>query len=483
VASRPLHIRLSHHLRLRAIPRTVYDELIERLTLPNPKYLENARMGRWNRGVPRVLKFFDRVSKGGLILPRGYLRQLILLCRSRQVPYEIEDLRRTCDPVEMTFHGDLKPFQAEAVDAMMKRDFGTLNAPTGSGKTVMGLAMIAGRGQPALVVVHTRDLAVQWMERIEEFLGIPMEEIGFIGGGKVRMGDRVTVAMVQTLYKCAEDVAPDVGFLLVDECHRCPSRTFTEAVTCFGSRYMLGLSATPWRRDKLSRLIFWHLGDVHHEIEQHRLVASGDVLAADVIFRETDFKPYFDPVNDYSRMLSELTADDQRNRMIAADVAKEAGDAGNGVCLVLSDRKKHCETLASLIRYKHSTDCDMLTGDLSNEARRQVVDRLNRGKIRILVATGQLVGEGFDCPGLSTLFLATPIRFSGRVLQYLGRVLRPAPGKAVARVFDYVDVHVAVLAAAARARRRVYGIDDGPGSAGDDGLRALRGLPQIRSGA
>ena len=455
-----LRIVLSRHLRLRDIPQEIYEIVVERLTLANPKYLENARMGRWNRGVPKTLKLFHRLPKGGLVLPRGYLRQLILLCRRHGARYDLEDKRRTLPPVDLKFTGELKPFQQQAVDAMAPRDFGTLSAPTGSGKTVMALALIAARRQPTLVVVHTRDLAHQWMARMETFFGLDAEAVGFIGGGKVRMGSAVTVAMVQTLYKRAAEVARRVGFLVVDECHRCPSRTFTEAVTEFDARYMLGLSATPWRRDKLSQLIFWHLGDVHHEINRQRLVQSGDVLSAEVIFRNTDFKPYFDPVRDYSRMLSELTADDARNRLIAADVARQAAEQHGGVCLVLSDRKKHCENLQALIHFKHGIQCDRLTGDLAAEARRQVVERLQKGEIGVLVATGQLIGEGFDCPNLSTLFLATPIRFSGRVLQYLGRVLRPAPEKKRARVFDYVDVNVDVLVAAARARQRVYGIED-----------------------
>jgi superfamily II DNA or RNA helicase len=269
------------------------------------------------------------------------------------------------------------------------------------------------------------------------------------------MGEKMTVALVQTLYKCAEDVSKHIGFLIVDECHRCPSRTFTEAVTEFDSRYMLGLSATPFRRDNLSRLIFWHLGDVHHKIDQSRLVESGDILAAEVIVRETDFKPYFDPVNEYSKMLSELVSDDRRNRLIASDIEKEVHN-NDGVCLVLSDRKKHCETLQALLRYRYKISSELLTGDLSGSERRAVLDRLDQGDVKVLIATGQLIGEGFDRKDLSPLFLATPIKFRGRVLQYLGRVLRPAPGKRIARVYDYVDVHVDVLKAAARARQKTY---------------------------
>jgi superfamily II DNA or RNA helicase len=450
-----LKIILTNNLRLYNIPSEIRTRLMETLTFFNPKWMENERMGRWNRGTPKMLKFYDKVRGGGLWIPRGYMRQLLLMCRQKGITHEVNDQRRTLEPIDFHFDGLLKPFQQMAVNSMMSKDFGTLSAPTGSGKTVMALYIMARRKQPCLIVVHTKDLAFQWMERIEKFLGIPKDLVGFIGGGKINMGEKMTVALVQTLYKCAEEVSKNVGFLVVDECHRCPSRTFTEAVIEFDSRYMLGLSATPYRRDNLSRLIFWYLGDVHYRIDQNRLVRTGDVLAAEVIVRETKFKPYYDPVNEYSKMMSELTQDDDRNRLIASDIAKEA-EHNDGVCLVLSDRKKHCETLQSILRFKYKIPAGLLIGDLSAAERREVLDCLDKGEIKVLIATGQLIGEGFDRSDLSPLFLVTPIKFSGRVLQYLGRVLRPAPGKKKARVYDYVDIHVDVLKAMARARQRTY---------------------------
>ncbi len=397
-------ITITNRLSLAAVPPALRQMLIEKLEFPNPKWLENERMGRWNRGTPPRLKFYGKAGSDGLWIPRGCLRQLILECRRTGVDYCIEDRRRRLPPVDFDFHGLLRPFQQAAVAQMLARDFGTLNAPTGSGKTVMALAMVARRRQPALIVVHTKELAAQWVERIETFLGIPPDACGLIAGGRSRIGERVTVALVQSLYKCAEEAAARTGFVVVDECHRCPSRTFTEAVTGFDSLYML---------------------------------------------------PYHDPVAEYSRMLAELTADTERNLLIAGDVAQEAA-ATSGVCLVLSDRKAHCENLQTLLRLRFKVESDLLTGDLAMVERQRVIERLNAGQLRVVIATGQLVGEGFDSSRLSTLFLATPIRFSGRVLQYLGRVLRPAPGKEKARVFDYVDVQVDTLVHAARARQRVY---------------------------
>lgn len=450
-----LTLTLAHNLRLKGLPPELKQALMEKLEFPNPKWLENERMGRWNRGTPRVLKFYDKVGADGLWIPRGCLRQVVLMCRRMEIDYRIEDRRRSLPPVDFDFRGELRAFQKAAVEQMLARDFGTLNAPTGSGKTVMALYMVARRRQPALVIVHTRDLAAQWVERIEAFLGIPPEECGMIAGGRVKIGARISVALVQSLYKCAEEASRHIGFVVADECHRCPSRTFTEAVVHFDARFMLGLSATPWRRDNLSRLIFWHLGDVHHEVDRAGLVAAGEVLPAEVVLRATRFKPFHDPVNEYSQMLSELTGDTERNLLIAQDVADEVRERP-GIALVLSDRRAHCENLQALLRYRFKVDSELMTGEMPLLERRGVVERMNAGQVRVVIATGQLIGEGFDCRGLSTLFLATPIRFSGRVLQYLGRVLRPAPGKQKARVFDYVDVEVETLVRAASARQRVY---------------------------
>jgi superfamily II DNA or RNA helicase len=417
----PVTITIKENLRLTNVPPKLMEMLVEKLQFLNPKWLENERMGRWNRGTPRLLKFYDKVGPTGL----------------QGVKFRIDDQRRKLKPVNFSFNGRLKHFQKIAVDEMLAKDFGTLSSATGSGKTVMALYIIARRKQPALIIVHTKDLAAQWVERIEAFLGIEPEAVGLIGGGKKIVGDKITVALVQSLYKCAEEVAENIGFLLVDECHRCPSRTFTEAVSSFDSQFMLGLSATPYRRDKLSKLIFWHLGDKHHEVDKSQLIESGDVLPAKVVFRETNYTTRCDPVNEYSKMLAELATDTERNILIASDVAREAA-RNSGICLVLSDRKAHCENLQALLRYRFKLESELFTGDLDISDRQKVLERINKGQVKVIIATGQLIGEGFDCKDLTTL------------------VLRPAPGKKYARVYDYVDVRVETLLKAANARQRVY---------------------------
>jgi superfamily II DNA or RNA helicase len=450
-----MQIILKHKLNLYGLPADFKQRLMNTFTLSNPRWIENNKMGRWNHGVPRSLKYYRMLPKSGLQIPRGYTGQLLRFCRQHQISYQMEDQRCLLKPIEVEFLGQLRPFQKQAVEKMLAKEFGSLNAPTGSGKTFMALYMIAARQQPALIIVHTRELARQWRQRIAEYLGIPIKEIGLIGSGKRQIGPKITVALIQSLYKCIPEVARRIGFLIVDECHHIPSRTFSKAVGKFSAHYMLGLSATPWRRDGLSKLIFWFLGDIHFEITKKDLVQSGNLMTAHVIVRETDFEPYHDPVNEYSQTIAELVANEARNQLIASDVANEA-QRPESICLVLSDRKSHCKTLQTMIRKQYDVHPWLLTGDLSHVERNEVLHQLQEGNIKVLIATGQLIGEGFDCQHLTTLFLVTPIKFSGRLLQYLGRVIRPAPNKKQARVYDYVDAKVDILRNAANARQRVY---------------------------
>jgi len=444
---------LTNYIEIRQAPEDLLRKIRTAFTIENPAWIDNHKMGRWQGRTDHWLTFFEN-HPGGLSIPRGAMGAIISLCKELNIPYQIIDKRRTLPKGDFTFAGTLKPYQDQAVKEVMSRDFNVLQSPTGSGKTVMAMASIAERRQPALVIVHSKELLTQWQQRIETFLDIPRKEIGQIGNGKKRIGEKITVGIVNSLYRIAHDIRDRFGHLVIDECHRCPSRTFTEAVTAFDCKYMLGLSATPYRRDGLTKLIGWHLGR-QVAVNPADLTENDIIQNVEVVIRETDFTTNRDASAEYTRVLSELTEDGGRNRVIVNDIIKEASNGG-GTCLVLTDRKAHCDTLADILS-KQGIKADVLTGEVSNGARTAIVERLNAGQVRVLVATGQLVGEGFDCKELSTMFLATPIKFSGRVLQYLGRILRPAPGKDTAKIYDYVDINVPVLAASARARQKVYG--------------------------
>jgi superfamily II DNA or RNA helicase len=317
----------------------------QRLTVPNPAHTDAEKMGRWTGNIDQELTFYQD-TPDGLACPRGAAAKLYMLCQQHCEAIEVADNRLELDPVEFTFNGTLRPYQQDVVTGVLERDHGTLSAPTGSGKTCMGLFIIAQRKQPVLIVVHTKELLNQWVTAIEKFLGIPADEVGIIGSGKFSIGDRVTVALVQTLYRRLDDVFPHIGHLVVDEAHRTPSRVFTEAVDAFPAKYRLGLTATPWRRDKLSKVIFWYVGDVTGQVEKQDLLDNGNLCQAEAVFFSTGFTPVADPSDYYSKALSELTQDLDRNRLISRTVKDHNG---TGITLLLSDRREHCQALAGIL--------------------------------------------------------------------------------------------------------------------------------------
>jgi len=423
----------------------------QRLTMPNPAYADAEKMGRWTGNIEPELMFYQDIP-GGLICPRAAAAKLYMLCQQHCEPIEVADNRLELNPVEFTFNGTLRPYQQDVVAGVLERDHGTLSAPTGSGKTCMGLFVIAQRRQPALIVVHTKELLNQWLAAIDKFLGIPADEVGVIGSGQFSIGDQITVALVQTLYRRLDDVTPHIGHLVVDEAHRTPSRVFTEAVDAFPAKYRLGLTATPWRRDKLSKVIFWYVGDVTGQVEKQDLLDNGNLCQAEAVFFSTGFTPVADPSDYYSKALSELTQDLDRNRLISRTVKDHNG---TGITLLLSDRREHCETLGCILKQEHGIQPAVLTGQTPAKERENIIKGLQSGECHYLVATGQLIGEGFDLPEIGTLALATPVKFSGRLIQYIGRGLRPAPGKDKALILDFVDKHP-VFEYSARSRWGTY---------------------------
>ncbi len=457
------------HLPLAELRPENADEVKDRLSFKNPAYGEAIgrlkAMGKANArpyNIPETIIGWS-ISKGDLILPRGCMGDLLqLLNNSGHYPkVSFNDQTRKLPEVDFKFHGLLKPAQEPAVKAILERRLSTISSPTGSGKTVMGLYVITQRRQPALVVVHITAIMKQWIDRAAFFLRIPPSEIGIIGQGSKTVGKKLTIALVQTLRKCAKDIAPKIGHIIVDECHHQPASTFREAITPFDCAYALGLSATHKRRDGLTPLIYWYVGPLVYEVSRNTLIKNGDIIQVEPVIRETNFvpSPDIDPTWQRATLIQELTTNHTRNVLIANDVVDESK---NGPCIVLTDRKEHAETLARIINsirwYREGSGCraEVCHGDVPRAKQEQIIAALNDGRLQVLVATGQLLGEGFDCKRLTALFLATPIKFSGRLIQYLGRVARVFEGKSSAKVYDYHDVNVPVLMRAARERMRTY---------------------------
>ncbi|MDP2758314.1 MAG: DEAD/DEAH box helicase [Desulfurivibrionaceae bacterium] len=422
---------------------TLAEALRQQLTIDNPEYLEAKKYSRWMGKKLKPHLYFYIERNGTLTFPRGYANHAILLARKfmRQDP-KIIDQRQSCDLVEFNFLGELRPYQEEAVNAITRHDFGVLEAGTGSGKTIIALAVIAKRRQPTLVLVHTKELLYQWVERARTFLGV---EAGMIGDGNFSLAP-VTIAIVNSARNRLSELPAHFGQLCVDECHRVPASLFTEVVAAFDCRYLLGLSATAFRRDGLTKLIYMSLGDRAFKVESHDLHESGAILKPEYLQRATEFRYVYR--GNYQALMKSLCSNAARNQLIVEDILKERA-ASPGTILVVSDRVKHCEALAVMLE-KQGCPSAVLTGKLPAEQRTALVDSIRQGEVKVLISTVQLIGEGFDCPDLATLFLTTPIKFTGRLLQVVGRVLRPAHDKQ-ARVYDYVDP-VRVLSSSAQSR-------------------------------
>ncbi len=425
------------------------NELKKRLTIDNPQYIAAKKYGRWiGKKLKPQLKYYDPVPTG-LRFPRGFSNQAVLLCRQfyGHDP-EIVDRRRLLPEVDFTFGGELRPYQEEAVAIASAKSFGVIEAGTGSGKTVMALALIAKRCQPTLVVVHTKELLYQWQERTRQFLGLTP---GLIGDGKFAV-QPVTIAIVNSARKHVAELVPFFGQLIVDECHRVPANLFTDVVSRFDCHYLLGLSATAFRSEgEMTKLIYYYMGDRLHRVDRDELKATGAILKPQVIRAATPFTYRYR--GDYQALIKALVVHEGRNRQILADILKVVREGGSGTALVVSDRVSHCEFFVEKLK-AHGVKAVLLHGQVGPEERSAIVAAVKNGEVEVLVATLQLISEGFDCPGLSTLFLTTPISFEGRLLQVIGRIMRPAEGKQ-ARVFDYIDENIPALLRSARARSTV----------------------------
>jgi len=428
-------------------PLALHAALRDRLTLPNPAYIEAERHGRSIGDLPPSLRYYDVRSDGALVIPRGAAELVYRACLALNLAPAWCDETHVAAPVYFDERVTLSAVQERAVGETVRRRMGVLEAPAGSGKTIMAMALIARRRQPTLIIVHTRELATQAAQRAVTVLGLDPAEIGLVGDGQCRIGERLTIGLVQTLARGVPPELLEVAHVVIDEAHHCPAAQMAAVIGQFRARYVLGLTATPYRRDGLDAVINFHLGPIVARIAAADL--ADRLIRPRVIKRDTGLRPRGD---SFGELVSELVADPERNALIVRDVVDAVGRGRR--CLVLSDRVDHVETLTALLQAA-GVSAAALHGSLGKKARGQVVEDLGAGVLHVVVATGSLVGEGFDCPRLDALFLATPVSYGGRVVQYLGRVSRTAPGKVDAVVYDYTDDN-RMLWAAYRNRATVY---------------------------
>lgn len=316
---------------------------------------------------------------------------------------------------------------------------GVIVAPPGSGKTVIGLKIIADKQQTALIVVHRKQLMEQWIERIETFLGIPQHEIGKIGKGKARIGKQITVATIQSLAKEVEKNEPlknVFGIILIDECHHIPAESYRNTIHQFNSYYLYGLTATPFRKYNDGKLIFIHLGEIIAEITAQQ---TGRHKQASVVIRNTELDVPFNSKTDRFETLSKILAhDSSRNKLILNDIVNELNSGKKAV--ILTERKEHIDSLYQYL--KQSYEVITLNGDDSEASRTAKWKILNAGNYQAVITTGQFFGEGTDLQNASCLFLVYPFSFEGKLIQYIGRVQR---SEITPVIYDYRDIKIDYL--------------------------------------
>ncbi len=337
--------------------------LREELNFNNNEYLLKKK---FRKSVYKVEKYFNLIDeKSNLImLPRGFLKDLIQFCSDKKIEYQIKDERKKLKETIFHSHIELRDYQEDALAEFENKDFGVLVSPPGSGKTIMGLQLVAERKQSTLIIVHRKQLLDQWIDRIESFLKIPPKDIGIIASNKHKIGKQITVAMIQSLGRMSDfsEFENQFGLILVDECHHVPAKTFRQVIKQFSAYYLYGLTATPKRKNNDEKLIFVYIGNIITTVNTDRK----NPLQTDphIKIRSTNFKLPFDYKFDNPQLLLKMvTFDTQRNQEIIEDVLLELKN--DRKILILTERIDHIEVLNLYLK----NQCEIITISGSDSAR------------------------------------------------------------------------------------------------------------------
>ncbi|MDA8159769.1 MAG: DEAD/DEAH box helicase family protein, partial [Desulfobacteraceae bacterium] len=434
------------------LPQPLTNRLIRLAAFQNPEYYkaQAMRLSVWNMSpiIGCAENFPLHIG-----LPRGCLDAVQELLAINNVKAEIRDERVSGIKIKVKFTGKLRADQKSAVKTMLDHETGVLCAPTAFGKTVTAAAILARRKISTLILVHRTELLRQWQERLATFLEFPKGALGLIGGGKNKPTGKIDIAVLQSLSRREElaELLDQYGQIIVDECHHLSAFSFEKILKQSKAKYVLGMTATPVRRDGHHPIIFMQCGPIRHNaVKPVNAPAQLEVWAQRLI------GPIQRPEGEIQELFSALVNDRDRTRHIVQDICA-AYDQGRKV-LVLTERAAHLESLRKDLGDDRE-NCFVLHGRMTKKERRVVLEKLaelDDVAPRVLLATGRLIGEGFDHPPLDTLVLAMPISWKGTIQQYAGRLHREHAGKRDVRIYDYVESDNPKLARMWEKRQRGY---------------------------
>lgn len=435
------------------LPQALMNRLIRLAAFQNPEFYRAQAMRRSTWEFPRIIGCAENYPRH-IALPRGCLDAVTKLLDENGIGLELTDERFAGNSLSLKFSGELRSDQEKAVKAMMAHDTGVLCAPTAFGKTVTAAALIARRGVCTLILVHRTELLKQWQERLRSFLNLEKGDLGTIGAGKRKPSGKIDIAVMQSLTRKGEisDLIKQYGHIVVDECHHLSAVSFDLLLRQAKARYVLGLTATPVRRDGQQPIIFMQCGPVRHEASR----PEGAPRSLTVIPRSLATPLNSDSATGIQDIFRQLAGSIERSQRIVEDVLR-AYRSGRSI-IVLTERTEHLDML-ELALTGQIENLFALHGRMSRKQRAtrlEALEALSGDAPRVLLSTGRLVGEGFDHPPLDTLMLAMPISWKGTLQQYAGRLHREHAGKSDVLIYDYVDTGNPVLERMWEKRQRGY---------------------------
>lgn len=439
------------------LPPAMLNRLLRLAAFQNPEFYKAQAMRLPTFNKPRVIACGEDLTNY-IAVPRGCFAEVVQLFEAHRVATVVRDERFAGHPIDIEFSGQLRPAQLDAASMISGHDEGILCAPTAFGKTALASWLIAARKVNTLVLVHRQQLLDQWHARLAMFFKLPAKSIGQVGGGKNERSGFVDIAIIQSTQDKAgvKDFVAEYGQVIIDECHHLSAFTFEQVMKQVKAKYILGLTATPERKDGHQPIIYMQCGPIRYKLSARSMTAASP-FEHEVIPRLTEFGLSPEQTDaTIQELYAALVDDSARNELIVGDLLHAIRDGRSP--LLLTARTEHLKYFETALA-NQGDSVFVLKGGMGKKQRRSIAEAIAavpEDAPRVILATGSYIGEGFDDARLDTLFLAMPISWKGTLQQYVGRLHRLHDAKRVVRVYDYVDSNVLMLARMYARRLKGY---------------------------